>query len=92
MDIEKIFYINKTGGIIMKYYVEGKVFETENEASQYEEKLNEEKREKEELKAQKKARLDEITQKEKELQTLINQYYKDYGVKSGFDSWIDLFF
>ena len=38
----------------MKYYVEGKVFETENEASQYEEKLNEEKREKEELKAQKK--------------------------------------
>ena len=76
----------------MKYYVEGKVFETENEALQYEEKLNEEKREKEELKAQKKARLDEITQKEKELQALINQCYKDYGVKSGFDSWIDLFF
>lgn len=92
MDIEKIFYIDKTGGIIMKYYVEGKVFETENEALQYEEKLNEEKREKEELKAQKKARLDEITQKEKELKVLINQYYKDYGVKSGFDSWIDLFF
>lgn len=92
MDIEKIFYINKIGEIIMKYYVEGKVFENENEALQYEEKLNEEKREKEELKAQKKARLDEITQKEKELQALINQYYKDYGVKSGFDSWIDLFF
>ena len=92
MDIEKIFYINKIGGIIMKYYVDGKVFETENEALQYEEKLNEEKREKEELKAQKKARLDEITQKEKELKILINQYYKDYGVKSGFDSWIDLFF
>lgn len=76
----------------MKYYVEGKVFETESEASQYEKKLNEEKREKEELKAQKKARLDEITQKEKELQALITQYYKDYGVNSGFDSWIDLFF
>lgn len=76
----------------MKYYVKGKVFETESEASQYEKKLNEEKREKEELKAQKKARLDEITQKEKELQALITQYYKDYGVNSGFDSWIDLFF
>ena len=76
----------------MKYYVEGKVFETESEASQYEEKLNEEKRKKEELKAQKKARLDEITQKEKELQALITQYYKDYGVNSGFDNWIDLFF
>lgn len=92
MDIEKIFYINKIGGIIMKYYVEGKVFENQEDALQYEEKLNAEKREKEELKTQKKARLDEITQKEKELQALITRYYKDYGVNSGFDSWIDLFF
>lgn len=92
MDIKKIFYINKTGGIIMKYYVEGKVFENQEDALQYEEKLNAEKREKEELKTQKKARLDEIMQKEKELKDLINQYYKDYDMKSGLDSWIDLFF
>lgn len=92
MDIEKIFYINKTGGIIMEYYVEGKVFENQEDALQYEEKLNAEKREKEELKTQKKARLDEIMQKEKELKDLINQYYKDYDMKSGLDSWIDLFF
>ena len=87
MDIEKIFYINKTGGIIMKYYVEGKVFETENEASQYEEKLNEEKREKEELKAQKKQDSMKLHKKKKNC-----KYYKDYGVKSGIYSWIDLFF
>lgn len=76
----------------MKYYVEGKVFENQEDALQYEEKLNTEKREKEELKTQKKARLDEIMQKEKELKDLINQYYKDYDMKSGLDSWIDLFF
>lgn len=76
----------------MKYYVEGKVFENQEDAFQYEEKLNAEKREKEELKTQKKARLDEIMQKEKELKDLINQYYKDYDMKSGLDSWIDLFF
>lgn len=76
----------------MKYYVEGKVFENQEDALQYEEKLNAEKREKEELKTQKKARLDEIMQKEKELKDLINQYYKDYDIKSGLDSWIDLFF
>lgn len=76
----------------MKYYVEGKVFENQEDALQYEEKLNAEKREKEELKTQKKARLDEIMQKEKELKDLINQYYKDYDMKSGLDSWIDLFF
>lgn len=76
----------------MKYYVEGKVFENQKDALQYEEKLNAEKREKEELKTQKKARLDEIMQKEKELKDLINQYYKDYDMKSGLDSWIDLFF
>lgn len=76
----------------MKYYVEGKVFENQEDALQYEEKLNAEKREKEELKTKKKARLDEIMQKEKELKDLINQYYKDYDMKSGLDSWIDLFF
>lgn len=76
----------------MKYYVEGKVFENQKDALQYEEKLNTEKREKEELKTQKKARLNEIMQKEKELKDLINQYYKDYDMKSGLDSWIDLFF
>lgn len=76
----------------MKYYVEGKVFENQEDALQYEEKSNAEKREKEELKTQKKARLDEIMQKEKELKDLINQYYKDYDMKSGLDSWIDLFF
>lgn len=76
----------------MEYYVEGKVFENQEDALQYEEKLNAEKREKEELKTQKKARLDEIMQKEKELKDLINQYYKDYDMKSGLDSWIDLFF
>ena len=75
----------------MKYYVEGKVFENEEEALNYEKGLNEEKRKQEELKVQKKARIDEIEQKQKEVRDLINQFYKDYGVNSGLLGWLDLF-
>lgn len=91
MDIEKIFNSEEIGGIIMKYYVEGKVFENQEEALKYENGLNEEKQKQEELKAQKKARIDEIEQKQKEVRDLINQFYKDYGVNSGLLSWLDLF-
>lgn len=91
MDIEKIFNSEEIGGIIMKYYVEGKVFENQEEALKYENGLNEEKQKQEELKAQKKARIDEIEQKQKEVRDLINQFYKDYGVNSGLLGWLDLF-
>lgn len=91
MDIEKIFNSEEIGGIIMKYYVEGKVFENQEEALKYENGLAEEKRKQEELKVQKKARIDEIEQKQKEVRDLINQFYKDYGVNSGLLGWLDLF-
>ena len=91
MDIEKIFNSKEIGGIIMKYYVEGKVFENQEEALKYEKGLDEEKRKQDELKAQKKARIDEIEQKQKEIRDLINQFYKDYGVNSGLLGWLDLF-
>lgn len=76
----------------MKYYVEGKVFESEEDALKYEKELNEEKRKQEELKAQKKARIDEIERKQKEVRDLINQFYKDYDVNSGLLGWLDLIF
>mgnify|MGYP007106418298 CR=1 FL=1 len=75
----------------MKYYVEGRVFESQEEALKYEDELNQKKQKENELREQKKARIDEINQKEKELKQLINKYYDDYGIKSGLTSWIDFF-
>lgn len=62
---------------------DGKVFNTEQECVMHEnfEKRNEEKIKKEKLERERKERLDNIKKTYEELQQLISEFYRDYGVK-----------
>lgn len=60
---------------------DGKVFNTEQECCEYEQKIEEEKAKREQLKIGRHNRLDAIDKKYKELQNLLSEYEKDFGVR-----------
>lgn len=66
----------------MKYMSEdGKVFNSEQECCEHEQKLEVERIRREELEKERQNRLDTINKKYEDLQNLISAYNKDYGVK-----------
>lgn len=66
----------------MKYMSEdGKVFNSEQECCEHEQKLEVERIRREELEKERQNRLDTINKKYEDLQNLISAYKKDYGVK-----------
>ncbi len=70
----------------MRYMSEdGKVFNSEQECCEHEQKLEVERIRKEELEKNRRKRLDDINKKYDELQALISEYRTDYG-----DSGINL--
>lgn len=60
---------------------DGKVFNTEQECREYERGIEVEKAKREKLELEKQNRLEVINKKYEELQKLISEYSKDYGVK-----------
>lgn len=65
----------------MKYISDdGKIFDTEEECCDYEQRIETEKVKREKLEAERKNRLDAINKKYEELQILLSDYEKDYRV------------
>lgn len=60
---------------------DGKVFNTEQECCEYEQKVEAEKTKREKLEMERQNRLDTINKKYEELQTLLTEYEKDYKVR-----------
>lgn len=60
---------------------DGKVFNTEQECCEYEQRVEKQKVEKEKLEKERKDRLDTINKKYEELQRLLSEYDRDYGIK-----------
>lgn len=60
---------------------DGKVFNTEQECYEYEQKFEKEQARKEQLKKERQNRLDDINKKYKELQKLVSDYDEDYSVE-----------
>lgn len=60
---------------------DGKVFNTEQECCNYEQKLEDQRIKKEQLEKERENRLNDINKKYKELQELISEFEKDYSVK-----------
>lgn len=58
-----------------------KVFRTEQECYEYEQKINQEKLNKEKLEEEKKSKLDAINKKYDELQELVLNFTKEYGIR-----------
>lgn len=58
---------------------DGKVFNSEQECCEHEQKLEVERMRQEEIENERKNRLDDINKKYDELQTLISEYKTDYG-------------
>jgi hypothetical protein len=68
--------------LTMKYISDdGKVFETEQECCEYEQYRENQKVKRERLEKERQDRLDSINKKYKELQHLLSEYEKDYGVR-----------
>ena len=66
----------------MKYISDdGKVFNTEQECCEYEQKFRKEKARREQLEKERQDRLNIINRKYEELQNLLSEYEKDYGVR-----------
>lgn len=66
----------------MKYISDdGKVFNTEEECCDYEQRIEMEKVKREKLEAERKNRLEEINKKYDELQDMLSEYEKVYGVR-----------
>ena len=63
----------------MKYYVEGKVFDTETEAMDYEKELNAEKERKLNLEKEKENRKAELAELKKAYNKALAKYLEDYG-------------
>ena len=61
------------------YEVNGRRFESKDEAMEYEERLEKARIEKEKLEKEKQNRLEQIKIKEKELKELHDKFEKDYG-------------
>lgn len=59
---------------------DGKVFPTEQECCEYEQKIEQERVKKEKLEMERQNRLDSINKKYEDLQKEISEYRKDYGV------------
>lgn len=57
------------------------VFKTEQECCKYEQRIEEEKEKREKLELDRQNRLNVINKKYEELQNLLSEYEKDYGVK-----------
>lgn len=60
---------------------DGKVFNTEQECCEHEQRIKKERINREKLELEKQNRLEVINKKYEELQKLISEYSKDYGVK-----------
>lgn len=60
---------------------DNKVFNTEQECLEYEQNLKNERLKREALEKKRKDRLDAINNKYQELQSLISEFEKDYGVR-----------
>lgn len=60
---------------------DNKVFNTEQECLEYEQNLKNERLKREALEKKRKDRLDVINNKYQELQSLISEFEKDYGVR-----------
>lgn len=60
---------------------DGKVFSTEQECCEHEQRVEKQKVEKEKLEKERKDRLDTINKKYEELQKLLSEYEKDYVVR-----------
>lgn len=58
-----------------------RVFETEQECCEYEQHIEKQRVKKEQLIREQQNRLDTINKKYEELQNLLSEYEKDYGVK-----------
>ena len=66
----------------MKYVSDdGKVFNTEQECCKYEQRVEDNRLKKEKLEMERLDRLNDIDKKYEELQKLISEYEKDYGVR-----------
>lgn len=60
---------------------DGKVFNTEEECYEYEQKVKAQKIKREKLENERNVRLEAINKKYKELQDLFSEYERDYGVR-----------
>lgn len=60
---------------------DGKVFNTEQECREYERGIEVEKVKREKLEKERQSRLDTINKRYEELQTLLSEYEKEYGVR-----------
>ena len=66
----------------MKYMSnDGKVFNTEQECCEYEQQIEKNRQRKEKLEMERQNRLDSINKKYEELQNLLSEYERDYGVR-----------
>lgn len=60
---------------------DGKVFNTEQECCEYEQQIEKNRQRKEKLEMDRQNRLDDINKKYEELQNMLSEYVKDYGVR-----------
>lgn len=60
---------------------DGKVFNTEQECCEYEQNVKNQRIKREQLEKERKDRLDVINKKYQELQNLLSDFEKDYGVR-----------
>lgn len=60
---------------------DGKVFDTERECDEYEQHIKSERNKREQLERERQERLEVINRKYKELQNLISEYERDYGIR-----------
>lgn len=60
---------------------DGRVFNTEQECCEYEQQIEKNRLIKEKLEMERQNRLDSINKKYEELQNLLSEYEKDYGVR-----------
>lgn len=58
-----------------------KVFKTEQECIEYERRIEEERTKQEKLEMERRNRLESINKKYEELQILLSEYGKDYGIR-----------
>lgn len=66
----------------MKYISEdGKVFNTEQECCEYERQIEEQRAKRKQLEKERQNRLNAINKKYEELQNMLSEYERDYGVR-----------
>ncbi len=66
----------------MKYISDnGKVFNTEQECCEYEQQVENERTKRERLEKERQDKLSDINKKYQELQNLLSEYEKDYGIR-----------